>query len=50
MYTDTVTVTGGGDLYYVELDGNTICVENIEKSKKRIMNDISLKQSSITLF
>lgn len=34
MYTDTVTVTGGGDLYYVELDGNTICVENIEKIQK----------------
>ena len=34
MYTDTVAVTGGGNLYYVELDGNTICVENIEKIPK----------------
>lgn len=34
MYTNTVTVTGGGNLYYVELDGNTICVENIEKIPK----------------
>lgn len=34
MYTDTVTVTGGDSLYYVELDGNTICVENIEKIPK----------------
>lgn len=34
MYTDTVTVTGSGNLYYVELDGNTICVENIEKIPK----------------
>ena len=34
MYTDAVTVTGGGDLYYVELDGNTIDVENIEKIQK----------------
>lgn len=34
MYTDAVTVTGGGDLYYVEIDGNTIDVENIEKIPK----------------
>lgn len=43
MYTDAVTVTGGGDLYYVELDGNTIDVENIEKIPKRDNERYQLK-------